>query len=151
MKLSQDNIAKAETQWNKLRSGDWEIVTDKYDKRGDPPLWKKRNAICTVFLTELEKGFEFSLHGLDDDVILEQLLTATDFDSATKQCDELTAQFMMLGALREKEIRIQQAFTAQMGTNNQNFRDEIFAVGIDGILYRRSDSGYWFPERMKLA
>lgn len=142
-KLNQIDRDRAEVEWSQLKAEAWVVVTEEGDKSGDDPLWKKANGFFTVFLTKLESAWEFALHGINDETLAEQMLTATNFEDAAKECDELLTQYVAVGAsiLMTGEIRIAHAFS---------HNSEIYGVGVDGKLYKQF-RGDWLPMSMKLS
>lgn len=140
-KLNQIERERAEVEWSQLKAKEWAVVTEEGDESGDDPLWKKANGFFTIFLAKTDRGWEFSLLGLNDDILVVQVLAATNFDDAVKECDELLLQYVTIGvsALSPDEVRI---------TQITEYGGLLIGVGLDGKLYQYG--GAWSPLSMKL-
>lgn len=142
----------AESAWRQLL-GSWEELDDD-----DPQTWRKSSSMATFFITETDgNGFDFTIQGGDDEVIIEdQRLEATELEAAMCESDNLIAEFFSFGSamLKSAEIRIKQAFVLpEPGNPNSRFSDvgilvnSIMAVGEDGVLYYFNGKE-WEPRSM---
>lgn len=141
-RLSEFNRQVAEAEWSILGSEEWVEVTEEGRLDNEYPLWRKTNEFFTVFLSKIDEGWEFALHGKDNHSVIEQLLVATNFDDAASECDRLTREFVAIGNshLSKDEIRVIQVIESG---------DSLVGVGVDGKVYQYR--GTWTPISMRLG